>query len=71
MSETSRKEGHKGGEWHLGVALGECYPQIGCKTDLMSLGINQPALEQKDIVSEFKFFFFVVSLLNFFLESMF
>lgn len=44
----SRKEGHKGGEGH---------PQVGCGTDLISLGITQSALEQRDIVSELKFSF--------------
>lgn len=58
MSETSRKERQKRGEWHLGVALSEWYPHIGYRTDLMSLAANQPALEQKDIVSEFELFFF-------------
>lgn len=57
MSTTSRKEGDKRSEWHLGVTLGEWHPQVGCGTNLMSLGINQPVLEQEAILSKFEFSF--------------
>lgn len=66
MSEISKKERHKVGEWHLQVIVSEWHPQVDFKKDIMSLGINQPVLEGYSFW--IWLFLFVVSLSNFLLN---